>query len=293
MDENLKSYRSEESSGEVDLEKLAETISLNDTNIASTPTEPEKPKFEGYKTNTAFFHFLCVFGAVFVSMLFFLQIYLTPITVIGQSMLPNINTSTTSDIDNIHCDMVYYRAKESYNHGDIVIISNETSQYIDNSLLDNPVYFLIKRIIACPGDTITFYRSNQSGSLYYYDVIVKDVNGNQIELNEESYIKEPMVLDNHYSYAGLLGEISISIFDDDIGMYQLTMNSYQYFAMGDNRNNSSDSRYFGAINIKDICGNVRIHVKYGENIWIALFNKLKSYLSVSFIKLKENLWKNY
>ena len=60
-----------------------------------------------------------------------------------------------------------------------------------------------------------------------------------------------------------------------------------YFAMGDNRNDSSDSRYFGEINYNDICGNVRLQVEYGENIWIALFKKIKSYLSVSITSLRK------
>lgn len=287
MEENLKSTNTNNGSDEVDLEKLAESISFDGFNYPSNseePIEPEKPKFEGYKTNTLFFHFLCVFGVVFVSLLFFLQIYLTPITVVGQSMLPNINVSTTSNEDQTHCDVVYYRAKESYSYGDVVIISNEKSQYIDNSSLKEPVNFLIKRIIACPGDTIIFSRDNVIGNKYYYVVTVKDQNGNVVEINDEDYIKEPM-----YYVNGSTGEIANAILDDSVGYYQLKMNENQYFAMGDNRNNSSDSRYFGAVNSKDICGNIRLHVKYGENIWIALFNKLKSCLSTSYLQLKENL----
>lgn len=287
MEENLKSTNTNNGSDEVDLDKLAESISFDGFNYPSNheePIEPEKPKFEGYKTNTLFFHFLCVFGVVFVSLLFFLQIYLTPITVVGQSMLPNINVSTISNEDQTHCDVVYYRAKESYSHGDVVIISNEKSQYIDNSSLKEPVNFLIKRIIACPGDTIIFSRDNVIENKYYYVVTVKDQNGNVVEINDEDYIKEPM-----YYVDGSSGEIANAILDDSVGFYQLKMNENQYFAMGDNRNNSSDSRYFGAVNLKDICGNVRLHVKYGENIWIALFNKLKSCLSTSYLQLKENL----
>lgn len=296
MEQNLKPTNTNESSDEVDLDRLAESISSGEikfSNVPEEPNGPEKPKFEGYKTNTLFFHFLCVFGVVFVSLLFFLQIYLTPITVVGQSMLPNINASTTSNEDTTHCDVVYYRAKDSYSRGDVVIISNEKNQYIDNtnSTSTNTVNFLIKRIIACPGDTIIFSRDNVIENKYYYVVIVKDQNGNVVNFNDEDYIKEPMyyVYYEHQTLIGLAGEISNAIFDDGVGYYQIKMSENQYFAMGDNRNNSSDSRYFGPVNSEDICGDVRLHVKYGENIWIALFNKFKSYLSVSYIKLKENL----
>lgn len=294
MEQNLNTTNEQRDFNEVDLDKLAESISSGEPKFSSVPEEPiepEKPKFEGYKTNTLFFHFLCVFGVVFVSLLFFLQIYLTPITVVGQSMLPNINVSTTSNEDTIHCDVVYYRAKENYEHGDVVIISNENSQYIDNSTQKNAVNFLIKRIIACPGDTIIFSRDNVIENKYYYVVTVKDHNGNVVEINDEDYINEAMYFTyyEHQTLVGLAGEISNAIFDDSVGYYQIKMNENQYFAMGDNRNHSSDSRYFGAINLKDICGDVRLHVKYGENIWIALFNKLKSCLSTSYLQLKENL----
>lgn len=256
-------------------------------------------KFE-YKTNSLFFHFLSIFGVIFLSIFFIFQVYLTPITVVGQSMLPTINAKTTSDLDTSHCDVVYYREKSNYTYGDIVIISNQQDHYIDNSTRSKKIEFLIKRIIACPGDTITFYLIDISadGNKYYYDISVKNANGTTIELNEDSYIKEPMYLDKRMTNTWFDSEIVEILFDDTLGTdnrkKSITISENCYFAMGDNRNNSSDSRYFGEVNESDICGNVRLQVKFGENIWIALFKKLKSYLSINIKLTKEVLWeKNY
>lgn len=262
--------------------------------------EPNKDDKSGYKTNSILFHFLCVFGVVFLSIFFVFQVYLTPITVVGQSMLPTINAQTTSDLDTSHCDMVYYREKDHYTYGDIVIISNEQDHYIDNSNRSKRIDFLIKRIVACPGDTITFYLADisEDGNKYFYEISVQNSNGQTVELNEESYIKEPMYLDKRMTYSWFDQQIVENIMNDSLGLdnrkKSITISENCYFAMGDNRNNSSDSRYFGQVQHNDIRGNVRIQVKHGENIWVAIFKKIKSLLSVNYLLLKENSWeKNY
>ena len=264
----------------------------------------EKPKFEGYKTNTLFFSFMSIFGVVFLTIFFMFNVYLSPMSVVGQSMLPTINAQTLSNYDKENNDLVYYRQKESYNYGDIVIISNETDQYVKNNNRSDRVDFLIKRIIACPGDTITFFLTDIDSikHLYYYDIIVKNSSGQIVELNEKTYINEPMYQyfdhSNPYIFNDFYAIIMPNIINDSITdpanrQTTITISSNCYFVMGDNRNHSSDSRSFGEVKIEDICGNVRLHVKNGENVWTSLFQKIKSYLSVSYKFLKENLWKKY
>ena len=61
---------------------------------------------------------------------------------------------------------------------------------------------------------------------------------------------------------------------DEDGEYIYTLGSDKYFCMGDNRNNSTDSRYFGAVDAKDIQGKVVIHVKHGESLFTVIWKRI-------------------
>jgi signal peptidase I len=98
--------------------------------------------------------------------------------------------------------------------GEIVVFDRPDDDY----LAEDPL--LIKRIIGLPGDTIEF-RAQQ---LY--------ING---ELRPEPYINEPCEPNRCRDNTWTLGP-------------------GQYFMMGDNRNDSSDSRVFGAVNRDRLVG---------------------------------------
>jgi signal peptidase I len=59
------------------------------------------------------------------------------------------------------------------------------------------------------------------------------------------------------------------------GEYRYTIQSDEYFLMGDNRNNSTDSRMVGPVKKSDLLGKMEILIPYGTNffvgIWKALF----------------------
>lgn len=90
----------------------------------------------------------------------------------------------------------------------------------------NPKQFFIKRVIGLPGERIKI----EKGNIYIYN---KD-NPDGLKLEEK------------YLPAGLMtkGDNDYSIKDDE------------YFVMGDNRNNSSDSRMWGPIKASNIVGRV-------------------------------------
>lgn len=295
QNKDIKDTQDNNLSDSINLDELVKSIPDRIPPATAEPAPEEKPKYEGYKTNSFIYYFFCVFGVVFFSVFYLFQIYLTPITIVGHSMLPTLNASAVSDTDTQHCDIAYYRAKQSYDYGDIVIVSNKESQYIDNSKLSTHVNYMIKRVVALPKDTITFYLTHVSENdlYYYYEIKVTKPNGEQIELNESSYINEPMYLVKGYNYYGLLNQIAQNLLKDgddlDNRKFSITISENCYFVLGDNRNHSLDCRDFGEVSSADICGDVRIHVKYGESIWIALFRKIKSYLSVNYLNLKENL----
>ena len=159
----------------------------------------------------------------------------------------------------------------------VILFITEKQKYVD----DKDVNYLIKRVIACPGQTIKFYVTDNVGSKYYYDIMVTNGKDN-IDINgSDPYIKENMV----FSYTDIISigsmfETYKTIFSSLIatGHFEMQIPESSYFVMGDNRNNSEDSRYFGVVAYKDISGSVKIHVPYGKTLWEALFYKLKSIL---------------
>lgn len=90
---------------------------------------------------------------------------------------------------------------------------------------------LIKRVIAVPGDIIDI----QDGNVY---------------INNE-LLNEPYLNEQNSTYEFWVDNVE----------FPLTLEKDMYFVMGDNRNNSEDSRFFGPINRS------QIYAKSGFRIW--------------------------
>jgi signal peptidase I len=124
----------------------------------------------------------------------------------------------------------------TFENGDYLIIDEFTYHFAAPQRGDvivfrypgNTKIFYIKRIVGLPGETIHI----NSGK-----VTVTKTNGSSLELNEP--------------YA---------VVEDATYTLNTTLGSDQYFVMGDNRPESSDSRVWGPLPTKDIVGRVFIRI---------------------------------
>lgn len=93
---------------------------------------------------------------------------------------------------------------------------------------------LVKRVIGLPGETVRISITHV-GSNYVSKILI---NG---EVLEENYGYEP-------------------IHDAGIAANEITLGDNEYFVLGDNRNNSSDSRFLGVFKKKDIKGTTSVRL---------------------------------
>lgn len=105
------------------------------------------------------------------------------------------------------------------NYGDIIVFRTGNSVF-------GRMY--VKRIIGMPGDTIQII----DGAIF-----VNEVNENKLISGADAF---PIVKD-----AGIASS-------------PFTLKENEYFVLGDNRNNSKDSRFFGSVKQSQIIGKVKI-----------------------------------
>ena len=134
-----------------------------------------------------------------------------PFFVKGSSMVPNFH-----DQEYILVDKWSYRLGRPQ-RGDVVIFKYPS----------DPSQYFIKRIIGLPGETVLIPGDNTVH-------IFNDRYPNGFILNETSYLPT----DNHTYCTGQTPWCARKI----------VLNAGDYFMMGDNREHSSDSRFFGPVN---------------------------------------------
>ena len=255
---------------------------LSDDQLELSKPEGNEMEVSGESNNDApvqknfskptFYRILClaliIFAGSFLLYTLSFEVILRPISVLGYSMQPNINASAKGENGDQYNDAVYYTLNTSnLNYGDVVIIGGNYT---------GKAHSIIKRIIACPGQTITFKLAHayhtRSGDIYdYVDVYVDGVLLDELSEDAPYKIKSRMeVLIDSF----VVGYTTFSYNLTNYGEVTYNLTDGQYFVMGDNRNNSTDSRYFGPVNASDIEGKVVLFVPYGENALFALFKKL-------------------
>lgn len=216
---------------------------------------------------------LITFGVCFVIVMFVFQILLTPIAIDGISMQPTLNVEYSPITAADKQDIVYYSKTDNYSRGDIVIVNNKKD---DDTI--------IKRVIAIGGDTITlevfgeptYVTYNKEKQINRMSLAIKINNGDKLN---ENYIKEDMYFQfitsyNSYDYQNFEFYKNIDSELKTNQSFSITLPDNTYFCMGDNRNNSYDSRHYGYFGKEDILGEQILHVPYGKSIFYALWHKI-------------------
>lgn len=112
---------------------------------------------------------------------------------------------------------------------------------------ENPSIDYIKRVVGVPGDEIAYYNK------------VLYINGKQAEqeLNMPYQPSFPNLKRFREDLVGIEHDILVNVMYP-AGDFVVTVPENNYFVMGDNRDNSRDSRYWGFVPEKNLVGNAMI-----------------------------------
>ena len=155
-------------------------------------------------------------------------------------MMPE-TARTTAHEDTVHDHIFVNKLVYRYSnpqHSDIVVFRAPKEADMESKMNGRPQIenVLIKRCIGIPGDTIEV----KDGAVYR--------NGQKLP---DTYIKEPMDVDQPQQ----------AIFGVDKPgeePHPLVLGPTQYFMMGDNRNDSNDSRYWGPLERDRVIGKANL-----------------------------------
>lgn len=212
------------------------------------------------KPNKLSFVVLCsiIVGIYFIITFFIGNIVFTPMQVEGASMYPTLNKEYVIDSNPYALDVVYLFKKE-INLGDVIVF--KAKNYDASTANEKGEVYFIKRVIAKGGDTIQFKKSNEDNTSPFSTFALYR-NG---ELLNEDYISSSMIFNtDSEKYKTITEEQLITIPEGCI------------YVLGDNRNNSKDSRDLGFISESDVVGTVVLHIPYGRTIFYGIYNSIKN-----------------
>lgn len=181
-------------------------------------------------------------------------------SVIGYSMYPTLNQNAPSA--DVEGDIVFVNKHAEINSNDIVVANVNWWNL-------GPI---IKRVVATPGDVLQIKEENENYNLY--------VNGNLLyskPKTNESTNKLGSTTDYYNQYLEFLANpANVNNVIEINGEKYIIMQQDEYFLLGDNWGESTDSMQKGPVKAEKIVGKVEIVAEYGEEpIWVMVKEIIK------------------
>ncbi len=160
-----------------------------------------------------------------------------PFMVSGESMYKTFNDGNYLIVDELS-----YRFNNPQ-RGDVIVFKVPPKGLELSNYDQGKTIYFIKRIIGLPGETI-------------------EIKGDEVKIYNKSN-GDGVILDEPYAYMDKLSPNSV-VFSDIEKTIELSQN--EYFVMGDNRYNSSDSRFWGVLPEENIKGRAFLRLFPVNNI---------------------------
>jgi signal peptidase I len=179
--------------------------------------------------------------------------------------------------DEVNPDFVYYLKRCVGLPGDTIEIINKVL-YTNGIQQPLPKYLKFETLYTTPAGEKNYYIFPPLSSFNednYGPIVVPKV-GDTIELNDANYIDWKIFIEREGHKTNLLGNV-VTIDDKPVSKY-IVERDY-YFGIGDNRNNSLDSRFWGFIPKENIVGTPMI-VYWSWDPHIPLYNVFTKLSSV-------------